>query len=262
MQGDIVVVQISDGEVVKLSVKDVLPWKEFHQIEYDNLIALSETHEAPILYNLQQRYFKDKIYTYIGPVLISINPFKDLKNSGDDILNQYLDGHSVEQKPPHLYAIALNAYHSLITKNESQSIVISGESGAGKTEATKIILKYLTVASGRSQSAAELSKRILATNPVLEAFGNAKTTRNNNSSRFGKFLSIAFDPRGQLNSASINNYLLETVRVVTQSPNERNYHIFYALLEGTDNQEKANYKLRAPSQYRYLNHGYLSCRNR
>eukprot|EP01124_Arcella_intermedia_P013791 TRINITY_DN2017_c0_g1_i2.p1 TRINITY_DN2017_c0_g1~~TRINITY_DN2017_c0_g1_i2.p1 ORF type:complete len:1311 (-),score=340.04 TRINITY_DN2017_c0_g1_i2:45-3977(-) len=259
VNGDNVVVQTQEGEALKASKKDILLYQDSHKADVTDMITLPEAHEARILFNLQQRFKSDQIYTYIGPVIISINPFKDAKIYSDRIIQEYLQSSEPRTElPPHLYTIAHSAYNSLVLRGESQSVVISGESGAGKTEATKVILKYLTVACGGTTTGKELSQKIMATNPLLEAFGNAKTVRNNNSSRFGKFISIVFDPDGSLNSASINNYLLETVRVVTQAPNERNYHVFYQLVTGTSAQERSAYKLKSdPSQYHYLKNGNM-----
>lgn len=250
---DKVVVRYADGTQAQLEKSLVLPFKEDHRQDVEDMITLSEAHEAPLLYNLKRRYDKDKNYTNIGPVVISVNPFKELGNSGADTIRRFLT-EAPETLPPHLFSIALNAYRSLVNHAESQSIIISGESGAGKTEATKIMLKFLTEASGGDSS--NLAARILATNPVLEAFGNAKTVRNNNSSRFGKFISIAFDPGGKIVGAKIENYLLETTRVVSQAPTERNYHVFYQLLSGATDAQRKMYRL-STSKYSYLTNGNL-----
>eukprot|EP01125_Pyxidicula_operculata_P003352 TRINITY_DN1399_c1_g1_i3.p1 TRINITY_DN1399_c1_g1~~TRINITY_DN1399_c1_g1_i3.p1 ORF type:complete len:1823 (-),score=494.16 TRINITY_DN1399_c1_g1_i3:200-5668(-) len=237
---------VSKKEVVILqeSSLDVIP----------DLISISDLHEATLLYNLRERYKKDQIYTYIGPMIVSVNPFKSLPIYNEDMIPVYLEK-SREELEPHLFSIAQKAWQSLRQLGQSQSVVISGESGAGKTEATKVVLKFLTfVASKSSSNKSDLASRILATNPVLEAFGNAKTTRNNNSSRFGKFIKIAFESdSGKILGARIDNYLLEQTRVVGQATNERNYHIFYQLVNGSNDEEKRKYcLLSSPSEYHYL----------
>lgn len=243
----------SEGKTTKVKKDQVLPYKEEHKNDVNDMITLTDAHEAPILLNIQERFKKDQIYTYIGPVVISVNPFKTLDCYSENVLKKYLKT-SPDQLPPHLYSIAHNAYNSLIMRGESQSVVISGESGAGKTEATKIILQFLTTAA--HDSSGDLADRILATNPVLEAFGNAKTVRNNNSSRFGKFISVAFDPGGSIAGAQIENYLLETTRVISQAATERNYHIFYQLIEGASDEERRRYLLYdSANAYRYLTNG-------
>eukprot|EP01125_Pyxidicula_operculata_P000679 TRINITY_DN1065_c0_g1_i2.p1 TRINITY_DN1065_c0_g1~~TRINITY_DN1065_c0_g1_i2.p1 ORF type:complete len:1017 (+),score=306.82 TRINITY_DN1065_c0_g1_i2:263-3313(+) len=260
INGDDAVIEHKDGKSVKVKKKDILPYKDVHEVEVQDMINMNDAHEAPILHNLKKRYMDDKIYTYIGPVVISVNPFKSIPVYTPSIMSDYLNSTNTDDLPPHLFAVAQNAYKSLVLRGESQSIVISGESGAGKTEATKYILQYLTVATGYGQDGVmdDLSDRILATNPVLEAFGNAKTVRNNNSSRFGKFISIAFTSGGKISGAFIDNYLLETTRVVFQAPNERNYHIFYQLIAGVNDNERREYLVYDnPQAYKYLTNGAI-----
>jgi len=169
---------------------------------------------------------------------------------------------NIEAPSPHLYYIAEAAYNEMITERMNQSILISGESGSGKTESTKIILKYLAVSSLNCLNNKKIhdeettvEKQVLDSNPLLEAFGNAKTVRNNNSSRFGKFIQINFSPNGKILSAKINNYLLEKSRIVSIQPEERNYHIFYQLIRGANNQEREKYKIKNLEHFRYLNEG-------
>jgi myosin heavy subunit len=187
-----------------------------------------------ILHNLRIRYREDKIYTNISSILISVNPFKLLPLYTPEVLDTYRNGS--RGLPPHVFAIAYNAYNAMLTDCRDQSVVISGESGAGKSEATKLILQYLTDVSARTTSGkgtvttSALEQQILAANPILEAFGNAKTLRNNNSSRFGKLITINFDSSGSIIGGQIINYLLEKSRVVVQTTGERNYHVFYQLL--------------------------------
>ena len=155
--------------------------------------------------------------------------------------------------PPHVYAIADKAFRDMKVLRQSQSIIVSGESGAGKTESTKYILKYLCDSYG--VEAGPLEQKLLNANPILEAFGNAKTTRNNNSSRFGKFIEIHFDSKYKVAGGYISHYLLERARVVSQSPEERNYHIFYQLCAGAPEQLRQQLQLGTPDDFRYLNKG-------
>uniref|UniRef100_A0A6B2L309 Myosin motor domain-containing protein n=1 Tax=Arcella intermedia TaxID=1963864 RepID=A0A6B2L309_9EUKA len=220
---------------------------------------MDQISEAIILHNIKERYDKDLIYTFIGPMLISMNPFRKLDQYGEHLIPEYAAKPPKEDLLPHIYHIAQNAYKS-IAFAKSQSVVISGESGAGKTEATKIILKFLCDVSDQTANASStmsLAKSILATNPILEAFGNAKTIRNNNSSRFGKFIRILFNSGGTIVGAKIDNYLLENTRIIFQAPSERNYHIFYQLLKGASAEQKAKFYLGSPKDYHYLTNGDL-----
>ena len=205
-----------------------------------NLIDLIHLHEAAILNALNQHYHKDSIYTYTGPILIAINPFKILPIYTKELLKQHqlfgINNNKINPNP-HVYSIADYAYRNLCKSNKSQSILISGESGAGKTVSTKVIMKYLTqTGSSKSTSLNNIESTILDSNPILEAFGNAATIRNNNSSRFGKYIKLCFKNK-VLDSGCIETYLLELVRIIKQVGNERNFHIFYQLFEGlTDKQ--------------------------
>jgi myosin heavy subunit len=172
---------------------------------------------------------------------------------------------------PHMYYIGEASYQDMITEKKNQSIIISGESGSGKTESTKIILKYLaTISSEISEDSKEtkkpnetesIEKQVLDSNPLLEAFGNAKTVKNNNSSRFGKFIQVNFTENGKIISAKIFNYLLEKSRIVKIQPEERNYHIFYQFLFGANEQERTKYSIREPEYYRYLKYGCFKIEN-
>ncbi|KDO34447.1 hypothetical protein SPRG_01581 [Saprolegnia parasitica CBS 223.65] len=210
-----------------------------------DLITLPHLHEASILQALSSRYDRDDIYTKIGDILLSINPFKSLALYGDDVMGRYSatshmgDFGLDEGLPPHLYTIGKRAYLDMTRHGRNQAILISGESGAGKTEATKIIMNYLARMSAGLDSVSNdgrpsIESQVLQSNPVLEAFGNARTVRNDNSSRFGKFIEVQFTPSSSSHcvivGANIRTYLLEKVRVVTQSPTERNFHIFYELI--------------------------------
>ena len=199
-----------------------------------------------ILHVLRIRFKQDRIYTNISAILISVNPFKLLPLYTPEMLDRYRNG--PKDLPPHVFGTAHTAYESMMFKGKDQSVVISGESGAGKSEATKLILQFITDVSARAANAtaagaaggqtSQLEQQILAANPILEAFGNAKTLRNNNSSRFGKLITVHFDQTGSIVGGGIINYLLEKSRVVGQTIGERNYHIFYQLLSTTNTEPK------------------------
>ncbi|KAL0481062.1 myosin heavy chain [Acrasis kona] len=201
----------------------------------DNMILLRDPSEKSIFENLEKRYSKDSIYTYIGEVLISVNPFKKIEKA---YRNKYMF-----ENQPHLFAIAEESYRSLLTTRVDQTIIITGESGSGKTECSKTIINYIAAVSGESerQSEQKVKQTVLKSNPILEAFGNAKTLRNNNSSRFGKYLEIFFNNRGQLIGGQVTNFLLEKARVVTQAQGEHEKLKKEFLLQGE------------PQDYRYLN---------
>jgi myosin-1 len=184
-------------------------------------------------------------------VLVSVNPFRDLGIYTDDVLHSYQGKNRLEM-PPHVFAIAESAYYNMKAYNENQCIIISGESGAGKTEAAKRIMQYIANVSGGSDSSIQQIKdMVLATNPLLESFGNAKTLRNNNSSRFGKYLEIHFNQQGEPVGANINNYLLEKSRVVGQITNERNFHIFYQFTKAASQDYRTNFGVQEPKSYLY-----------
>ena len=199
------------------------------------------------------------IYTYVGGILIAVNPFKrGLAIYRPAMMNNYRKCVKNEVAP-HAYAIADAAYTNMTTWKKSQSITISGESGAGKTETTKIMMSYLSNVGG-SLGVGALEDAIMQANPILEATGNSKTLRNNNSSRFGKFTMMQFDKSFQLVGASVNQYLLEKSRVVFQAKNERNYHVFYQLLKGADAKMKSDYNLGSadPNDFHYLNQSFCT----
>ncbi|KAM9968175.1 hypothetical protein ACTFIW_002611 [Dictyostelium discoideum] len=217
----------------------------------EDLIMLTEVSESSLHENLKIRYKEGLIYTSIGPVLVSMNPYKQLGIYGNDQINLYKGKHEFEI-PPHIYSIADKAYRALRSEGENQCIIISGESGAGKTEASKYIMQYIASITGSSTEVERVKKTILESNPLLEAFGNAKTLRNNNSSRFGKYMEIQFNLGGDPEGGKITNYLLEKSRVINQTQGERNFHIFYQLLKGSSEEEKKTYNLLSPDQYHYL----------
>lgn len=208
--------------------------------------------EATFIENLRRRFRENLIYTYIGSVLVSVNPYKELEIYSKQQMERYR-GVSFYEISPHIYAISDNTYRAMRTERRDQCILISGESGAGKTEASKKILLYYAVTCPTKDHMVTLGDRLLQSNPVLEAFGNAKTLRNDNSSRFGKYMDIQFDFKGATMGGHILNYLLEKSRVVHQNHGERNFHIFYQLLDGGDDDLLSTLNLeRNPHSYRYL----------
>ncbi|KAA3468901.1 myosin-16 [Gossypium australe] len=219
----------------------------------DDMTKLSYLHEPAVLHNLATRYGIKEIYTYCGNILIAINPFQALSHLYDTELMDSYKGAQLGDRSPHVFAITDVAYRAMNNEGKSNSILVSGESGAGKTETTKMIMRYLAYLGGHAAAEARtVERKVLESNPVLEAFGNAKTVRNNNSSRFGKFVEIQFDGRGQISGAAIRTYLLEKSRVCQISEPERNYHCFY-LLCAAPPKEIEKYKLGDPKSFHYLN---------
>ncbi|XP_061624189.1 unconventional myosin-Ih isoform X13 [Phyllopteryx taeniolatus] len=202
-----------------------------NQVGIQDFVLLDETSEAAFLSNLKKRFCKDLIYTYIGTLLVSVNPYKELDIYNKEQMDVYM-GVNFYELPPHIYALADNAYHGMLADFSNHFILISGESGAGKTEASKKILQYYAVSCPSTALLNTVRDKMLMSNPVLEAFGNAKTLKNDNSSRFGKYMDIQFDSQGDALGGHILNYLLEKSRVVHQNHGERNFHIFYQLLDG------------------------------
>ncbi|XP_038892076.1 myosin-1 isoform X2 [Benincasa hispida] len=208
-------------------------------------MQLSYLNEPSVLYDLEYRYNQDIIYTKAGPVLVAINPFKKVDLYGNDYIDAY-KRKTIES--PHVYAITDTAIREMIRDEVNQSIIISGESGAGKTETAKIAMQYLAALGGGSG----IEYEILKTNPILEAFGNAKTLRNDNSSRFGKLIEIHFSETGKISGANIQTFLLEKSRVVQCTEGERSYHIFYQLCSGASPTLKEKLNLRRAEEYKYL----------
>ncbi|XP_037027761.1 myosin heavy chain 95F isoform X1 [Bradysia coprophila] len=229
-------------------VEDIFPSCEGVQ-DHDDNCELMFLNEATFLDNLRTRYFKDKIYTYVANILIAVNPYKEIRDLYSDGTIVRYKGKSLGELPPHVFAIADKAIRDMKVLKLSQSIIVSGESGAGKTESTKYLLKYLCHSMA---AAGPIEQKILDANPILEAFGNAKTTRNNNSSRFGKFIEVHYDAKCQVVGGHISHYLVEKSRICTQSPEERNYHVFYMLCAGATQQLRDKLSLGKPDDYRYL----------
>ncbi|XP_065430240.1 unconventional myosin-Ie-like isoform X1 [Chrysemys picta bellii] len=218
----------------------------------DDMVLLAKISEDAIVENLKKRFLDDYIFTYIGPVLISVNPFKQLPYFTDREIDMY-QGAAQYENPPHIYALADNMYRNMLIDGENQCVIISGESGAGKTVAAKYIMSYISKVSGGGPKVQHVKDIILKSNPLLEAFGNAKTVRNNNSSRFGKYFEIQFSRGGEPDGGKISNFLLEKSRVVSQNPGERSFHIYYQLLEGASPEQRENLGITSPDYYYYLN---------
>jgi myosin heavy subunit len=237
-----------------------------------DMVGLKNLDEASILHNLRLRYDKDVIYTNVGRILVSLNPFKMLPIYSPGVMDQYMESGS-RDLDPHVYGVADDAFRAMVATGKDQSCIVSGESGAGKTEATKLFLQYIAEKSkregaqggaakggkkggaGGGDDSSSIQNKVLEANPLMEAFGNAKTVRNNNSSRFGKWIQIQMSKNGEIVGGSITNYLLEKSRLVLQSEGERNYHIFYQLCAGamSDPRLKERLELMDATQYFYLN---------
>mmetsp|Transcript_27478 Transcript_27478/g.37764 ORF Transcript_27478/g.37764 Transcript_27478/m.37764 type:complete len:1363 (-) Transcript_27478:153-4241(-) len=224
----------------------------------DNLVDLDELSEGAILHHVRNRFSRKVIYTHVGSILVAVNPFEKLNIYGTNEMKraQACCSGNLPTLYPHVFVSASLAYQQLCSNRKNQSVLISGESGAGKTETTKKVLAFLASvapAAGQLGEEAGIETKILQSNPLLEALGNAKTLRNDNSSRFGKWMQVGFDERCAIQNCEVVNYLLEKSRVVGQSPRERNYHVFYQLLGGAPPDLRQELHLQGPEQYRYLN---------
>ncbi|XP_033061210.1 unconventional myosin-VIIa isoform X2 [Trachypithecus francoisi] len=225
----------------------------------EDMIRLGDLNEAGILRNLLIRYRDHLIYTYTGSILVAVNPYQLLSIYSPEHIRQYTNK-KIGEMPPHIFAIADNCYFNMKRNSRDQCCIISGESGAGKTESTKLILQFLAAISGQHSW---IEQQVLEATPILEAFGNAKTIRNDNSSRFGKYIDIHFNKRGAIEGAKIEQYLLEKSRVCRQAPDERNYHVFYCMLEGMSEDQKKKLGLGQASDYNYLAMGNcVTCEGR
>ncbi|XP_059727716.1 unconventional myosin-Ia isoform X1 [Haemorhous mexicanus] len=218
-----------------------------------DLVLLDPLTEESLVQTLRERFRRSDIYTYIGNVVISVNPYQSLPIYTPEKVEEYRNCSFFAVKP-HIYAIADDAYRSLRDRDRDQCILITGESGAGKTEASKLVMSYVAAVSSKGEEVNKVKEQLLQSNPVLEAFGNAKTVRNDNSSRFGKYMDIEFDFKGEPLGGVISNYLLEKSRIVRHVKGERNFHIFYQLLAGASPQLLQQLKLRQDcGHYGYLN---------
>ncbi|XP_051260513.1 unconventional myosin-Ib isoform X5 [Dicentrarchus labrax] len=223
-----------------------------NMIGVGDMVLLEPLSEESFIENLRNRFDHNEIYTYIGSVVISMNPYRSLPIYTPDKVEEYRNRNFYELSP-HIYALADEAYRSLRDQDKDQCILITGESGAGKTEASKLVMSYVAAVCGKGQEVNKVKEQLLQSNPVLEAFGNAKTVRNDNSSRFGKYMDIEFDFKGDPLGGVISNYLLEKSRVVKQPRGERNFHVFYQLLSGASDDTLKKLKLeRDFSKYNYL----------
>ncbi|WVZ99417.1 hypothetical protein U9M48_044721 [Paspalum notatum var. saurae] len=247
-------VRATNGKMITVSISDIHPKDtEVPSDGIDDMTRLSYLHEPGVLNNLSVRYAKNIIYTYTGNILIAINPFQRLPHLSEPHTMEKYKGANFGELDPHVFAIADVSYRQMMNEGKSNSILVSGESGAGKTETTKMLMRYLAFLGGRSRTVGRtVEQQVLESNPVLEAFGNAKTVRNNNSSRFGKFVEIQFDKSGKISGAAIRTYLLERSRVCQINSPERNYHCFYFLCAAPSEDIK-RYKLADPSSFHYLN---------
>ncbi|XP_054644352.1 unconventional myosin-X isoform X1 [Dunckerocampus dactyliophorus] len=250
------VINLQKPELSRDTVYPMHP-SSIHGVE--DMSTLAELHEAAIMHNLFLRYQRDNIYTNIGSILAAVNPYKQIAGLYDGTSVDLYSKHQMGELPPHIFAIANECYRCLWKRHDSQCVLISGESGAGKTESTKLLLKFLSVMSQNSAGAppsertTRVEQALIQSSPIMEAFGNAKTVYNNNSSRFGKFIQLHFSQNGNIQGGCIIDYLLEKNRVVRQNPGERNYHIFYVLLAGADKDRRDMYLLSdGPESYHYL----------
>ncbi|XP_038129419.1 myosin-9-like [Cyprinodon tularosa] len=267
-KGDECVVELADsGKKVKVNKDDIQKMNPPKFSKVEDMAELTCLNEASVLHNLKERYYSGLIYTYSGLFCVVINPYKNLPIYSEEIVNMY-KGKKRHEMPPHIYAITDTAYRSMMQDREDQSILCTGESGAGKTENTKKVIQYLAHVASSSKSKkeqgsavlshGELEKQLLQANPILEAFGNAKTVKNDNSSRFGKFIRINFDVNGYIVGANIETYLLEKSRGVRQAKEERSFHIFYYMLTGAGDKMRSDLCLEDYSKYRFLSNGNVT----
>ncbi|CAB1448845.1 unnamed protein product [Pleuronectes platessa] len=268
-RGDEVEVELTDSQrKLTLSREEVQRMNPPRFSKVEDMADLTCLNEASVLHNIRDRYYSGLIYTYSGLFCVVVNPYKNLPVYTESIVEMYR-GKKRHEMPPHIYAISEAAYRSMLQDREDQSILCTGESGAGKTENTKKVIQYLAhVASShkggtrnkeamQSLQYGELERQLLQANPILEAFGNAKTVKNDNSSRFGKFIRINFDVAGYIVGANIETYLLEKSRATRQAKDERTFHIFYQMLCGASEQTRADLLLGTADEYRYLSGGSI-----
>ncbi|NXV18993.1 MYH9 protein, partial [Cepphus grylle] len=254
--GDEAIVELAEnGKKVKVNKDDIQKMNPPKFSKVEDMAELTCLNEASVLHNLKERYYSGLIYTYSGLFCVVINPYKNLPIYSEEIVEMY-KGKKRHEMPPHIYAITDTAYRSMM-----QDFLYRGESGAGKTENTKKVIQYLAhVASSHKskKDQGELERQLLQANPILEAFGNAKTVKNDNSSRFGKFIRINFDVNGYIVGANIETYLLEKSRAIRQAKEERTFHIFYYLLSGAGEHLKTDLLLEPYNKYRFLSNGHVT----
>ncbi|NXF02586.1 MYH9 protein, partial [Smithornis capensis] len=254
--GDEAIVELAEnGKKVKVNKDDIQKMNPPKFSKVEDMAELTCLNEASVLHNLKERYYSGLIYTYSGLFCVVINPYKNLPIYSEEIVEMY-KGKKRHEMPPHIYAITDTAYRSMM-----QDFLYRGESGAGKTENTKKVIQYLAhVASSHKskKDQGELERQLLQANPILEAFGNAKTVKNDNSSRFGKFIRINFDVNGYIVGANIETYLLEKSRAIRQAKEERTFHIFYYLLSGAGEHLKNDLLLEPYNKYRFLSNGHVT----
>ncbi|XP_013637598.1 PREDICTED: myosin-16 isoform X2 [Brassica oleracea var. oleracea] len=254
IKGDEAEVKTNDGKELVAKLSKLYPKDDEAPSEgVEDMTRLSYLHEPAVLDNLATRYGLNEIYTYTGNILIAVNPFQGLPHLYDaEVMEKYKEA-SFKELGPHVFAIGGIAYREMINEDRNKCILVSGESGSGKTETTKMLMRYLAYFGGHTAGEGRtVENQVLESNPVLEAFGNAKTVKNNNSSRFGKFVEIQFDDVGRISGAAIRTYLLERSRVCQVSDPERNYHCFY-LLCAAPPEDAERFKLGDPKSFRYLN---------
>ncbi|XP_036385857.1 myosin-10 isoform X2 [Megalops cyprinoides] len=272
-RGDEVLVELAEnGKKAMVNKDDIQKMNPPKFSKVEDMAELTCLNEASVLHNLKDRYYSGLIYTYSGLFCVVINPYKNLPIYSENIIEMYR-GKKRHEMPPHIYAISESAYRCMLQDREDQSILCTGESGAGKTENTKKVIQYLAhVASshkGRKDHnippespkpvklQGELERQLLQANPILESFGNAKTVKNDNSSRFGKFIRINFDVTGYIVGANIETYLLEKSRAIRQAKDERTFHIFYQLLAGAGEHLRSDLLLEGFNSYRFLSNGNI-----
>ncbi|XP_071207786.1 myosin-11a isoform X1 [Salvelinus alpinus] len=269
--GDECLVELADnGKKVTVNKDDIQKMNPPKFSKVEDMAELTCLNEASVLHNIRERYFSGLIYTYSGLFCVVVNPYKMLPIYSEKIIEMY-KGKKRHEVPPHIYSITDNAYRNMMQDREDQSILCTGESGAGKTENTKKVIQYLALVAsshkGKKDTSAtqpgsfvhgELEKQLLQANPILEAFGNAKTIKNDNSSRFGKFIRINFDVTGYIVGANIETYLLEKSRCIRQAKTERAFHIFYYMVAGVKDKLREELLLENFSAYRFLVAGHVS----
>ncbi|KAK7137051.1 hypothetical protein R3I93_017195 [Phoxinus phoxinus] len=253
-----ILIQLSDGREMEYPVlppAGLPPLGNPDILEGENdLTALTFLHEPAVLHNLRVRFLDyNSIYTYCGIVLVALNPYEQLPIYGEEVIDAY-NGQDTADMEPHIFSVAEEAYCTMTREEKNQSIIISGESGSGKTVSAKYTMRYFAVVGGAAQQTS-VEEKVLASNPIMEAIGNAKTTRNDNSSRFGKYIEIGFGRKGDIIGANMKTYLLEKSRVVFQAAEERNYHIFYQLCASRDLPELRTLKFDSAENFHYTNQG-------